>query len=176
MQNRNNIKTFFSALLIFIFISLSLSVWLMSVYFIKYGIPVILGREWYPVMLMSIPIFILFLVLFIFSIFLYNRKRILISTYALLSITFIMLFFLLSSVFSGYKYSPQRIVLRFTGMGGKTVHYKLKTSKYGKTTLSKNTKKAYLIYTGTYFYYFATKNKVVGINKEICHVKKEFKK
>lgn len=72
--------------------------------------------------------------------------------------------------FPKWQYSPQRIILRASGMGGKTVSYKLKTSQYGNFGLSGNTGKAYLIYTGKYFYYFATKNGTTGINKKVCYI------
>ena len=171
MKNNSN-ETFLSTILIFMLMSLSLSSWLMVVYFIKYNIPAILGSEWYPIIILAMPIFILFLILLVIFFLLYGNHTL---KFIYIPLSIILILFVLSNIFPTYKYSPQRMVLRFTGMGGKNVLYIL--HKYGKNELinrssniRKHYHKAYLIYTGDYFYYFATKNKVVGINKEICHI------
>ena len=168
-KQNNNIKSFFSILLISIFLSVSYAAGLMAIYFIKYNVPAISSGEWFPMMVIAVPAFILILIV-LFMWFAYGERNIRSPYATLLLLAFLMLPVLLGAVFPKYKYSPQRIALRMTGMGGKTVSYKLKTSQYGNFGLSGNTGKAYLIYTGKYFYYFATKNGTTGINKKVCYI------
>ena len=165
-----DVKSLFSVLLIFTFLSVSFGIWLMAVYFAHYNAPIVSGLEWYPAIVIAyFGIIWSFVVLFFFSIFLVLKLD---FSYAIIFLIILILPVIFSSIFPEYKYSPQRIALRMIGMGGKTVSYRL--HRYRNFRLlresKKNMHKAYLIYTGEYFYYFATKNGTIGINKEICHV------
>ena len=165
-KQNNNIKTFVSILLISIFLSVSWAAGLMAVYFMGYNVPAILGEEWYPIILIAVPAFILILI--VFFVWFVRGDHILHYPYAILLLAFLMLPVIFGAVFPKYKYSPQRIALRLTGMGGKTVYYSYDNVSCGD--VNKRKFKAYMIYKGTYFYYFKRHSGSIGINKECIKI------
>lgn len=111
------IKTFFSALFTITVISISLFVWFMSAYFIKDGIPAIIGGELYPVIILAVPVFIFILIVAVFFIWSLYGERVLGFTYTILLFAFLLVYLGFSTAFPEYRNSPQRMVLRFTGIG-----------------------------------------------------------
>ena len=65
--------------------------------------------------------------------------------------------------FAKFKYSPQRIFLREFNLGGRTEKIIFKNKQ---CRISGIPKKAFLIYKGAHFFYYETKNSVMGINKD----------
>ena len=168
MQKQNdNIKSFFSILLISIFLSVSYAAGLMAIYFIKYNVPAISGGEWYPIIVIAVPALILILIV-LFMWFAYGERNIRSPYATLLLLAFLILPVLLGATFPEYKYSPQRVALRLTGIGGKTVYYSYNNASCGN--VNKRKFKAYMIFKGNYFYYFKRHNGSIGINRECIKI------
>ena len=165
-DNDDSIKTFGSILLISIFLSVSYAAGLMAVYFMGYNVPVISSDEWYPIMVIAIPAFIM--LSFALFMLLVRGDRVVHSPYAILFAILLILPAFCGAAFPEYKYSPQRVALRLTGIGGKTVYYSYNNASCGN--VNKRKFKAYMIFEGNYFYYFKRHNGSIGINRECIKI------
>lgn len=158
-----------------IIISFAYAAGLMFVYFIQYkDMPLAVGGEFYPMMLMAIPVGILFLAFFIIWVTHAAGMR---SLYVIFLPLILVVAVSLGTIFPKYQYSPQRIVLRLTGRGGRRVAYSWNNKKCNVSDIAgilndswKPKRSAYLIYTGNYFYYFYGREGLIIINKECVNI------
>lgn len=148
---------FFRLTLLSIFVSFIVTLILLFEYTSEYHAQIIMNGN--IIILLTYFIFLL-LIPINFFIF-YNNERIFKAVFQVTAIFIIAL--LTVGMFAKFKYSPQRIFLREFNLGGRTEKIVFKNNKCKIPNIPK---KAFLIYKGTSFFYYETKNSVIGINKE----------
>lgn len=155
-----NFSIFFRLTILSAFISIITTFALLFEYTIEYKAPADLNTE--IIIMPAYFIFSCLMPLILFSLF-GNTKifKIVLRTTAI-----IIIFLVFAGMFATYKYSPQRMFLREFNLGGRTekIIFKNKQCK-----ISGMPKKAFLIYKSIHFFYYKTKNSIIGINKKCLY-------
>ena len=149
-------RFFFRLTLLSILVSITIIFILLFEYTIEYHAPAILsGRIIIP---FTYFIFMLLAPLTV-SVF-FNSEKIFNTVFKITAVFMFVL--ILIGVFAKFKYSPQRIFLKEFNLGGRTEKIVFKNEK---CRIPDTPKKAFLIYKSSHFFYYETKNSVMGINK-----------
>ena len=149
-------RFFFRLTLLSILVSITIIFILLFEYTIEYHAPAILsGRIIIP---FTYFIFMLLTPLMV-SIF-FNSEKIFKTVFKITAVFMFVL--ILIGGFAKFKYSPQGVFLREFNLGGRTEKIVFKNEK---CRIPDTPKKAFLIYKSSHFFYYETKNSVMGINK-----------
>ncbi len=149
--------SFFKLTLLSILASIMITFMLLLEYTIEYHAPAILsGRIIIPF------IYIVFILLtpLTVSVF-FNSKKIFNTVFKITAVFMFVL--ILIGGFAKFKYSPQGVFLREFNLGGRTEKIIFKNAECKMPDIPQ---KAFLIYKGSHFFYYETKNSVIGINKD----------
>ena len=149
-------RFFFRLTLLSILVSITITFILLFEYTIEYHAPAILsGRIIIP---FTYFIFMLLTPLMV-SIF-FNSEKIFKTVFKITAVFMFVL--ILIGGFAKFKYSPQGVFLREFNLGGRTEKIVFKNEK---CRIPDTPKKAFLIYKSSHFFYYETKDSVMGINK-----------
>ena len=154
---KTQFSVFFNLIFISIFVSLTTAAVLLFEYTSEYNTHIIMNGTiiillTYFIYTLSVPLTVSIL---------YNSEKVFKIT---LQITVLVIMGLLATgLFAKFKYSPQRIFLREFNLGGRTEKIIFKNKQ---CRISGVPKKAFLIYKGSNFLYYETKNSTIGINKD----------